>query len=62
MQIGWISDNVGLCAGTDEDILPLETHSSAAETRWEPGTRMMKPGVHWDSESRQKLLENLIFP
>lgn len=33
MQIGWISDNVGLCAGTDEDILPLETHSSAAETR-----------------------------
>ena len=62
MQIGWISDNVGLCVGTNENILPLETHSSAAETRWEPGTPMMKTGVSWELESWQKFLENLILP
>ena len=30
-QICWISDNLVLCVGTNENIPPLEAHSSAAQ-------------------------------
>ena len=38
-QICWISDNLVLCVGTNENIPPLEAHSSAAQMSRQSGAQ-----------------------